>query len=85
MAIPKDLLEILCCPLCRSDLRLEGEKLHCTKPDCALIYAVQDDIPNMLIDEAARPCPKCPATREWDADKVEVRCPKCGATFKGER
>lgn len=46
------LLEILVCPKCKGELehRTDPEELICRS--CALRYAVQDDIPVMLIDEA---------------------------------
>jgi hypothetical protein len=53
MALPMELLEILVCPKCHGDLehRIEPEEsLVCHA--CRLIYAVEDDIPIMLIDEA---------------------------------
>ncbi len=52
MAISKELLEILACPKCKGDLRLNetGDGLICEK--CRLIYEIKDDIPIMLIDEA---------------------------------
>ena len=80
MPIPKDLLDIMACALCKSDLRLEGEQLLCTNAECGLQYSVQDDIPIMLIDEARRPCPKCTMQRDWTDD--ELKCQKCGATFR---
>jgi uncharacterized protein YbaR (Trm112 family) len=50
--IAKDLLEILVCPACKQALeyRQSPETLKCTK--CHRVYAVKDDIPIMLIDEA---------------------------------
>ncbi|HUD67090.1 MAG TPA: Trm112 family protein [Candidatus Sulfotelmatobacter sp.] len=50
--IEKDLLEILVCPVCKAALeyRQNPETLKCTK--CHRVYAVKDDIPNMLVDEA---------------------------------
>ena len=83
MPISKDLLDIMACPFCKGDLRLEGEKLHCTNTECSLIFSIKDDIPVMLIDEAERPCPKCSATRDWDDD--ELKCPKCAATLVYKR
>lgn len=80
MPIPKDLLDIMACALCKSELRLEGERLLCTQAECGLLYKIQDDIPIMLIDEAERPCPKCRAQRDWTDD--ELKCPKCGAQFR---
>jgi uncharacterized protein YbaR (Trm112 family) len=83
MAVPKDLLDIMACPFCKSELRYEGDKLYCTNKECGLVYGVKDDIPIMLIDEAGRPCPKCSATRDWNDDILA--CPKCGTTLKYER
>lgn len=53
MSLPPELLEILVCPKCKGDLdhRLEpAEVLIC--PACRLVYAVEDGIPILLIDEA---------------------------------
>jgi len=52
MSIPEDLLEILVCPKCKGELVLTdaGDGLTCEA--CALRYAIKDDIPVMLIDEA---------------------------------
>ncbi len=53
MSLAPDLLEILVCPKCKGDLEYRTspeEELVCQK--CRLIYAVEDDIPVMLIDEA---------------------------------
>lgn len=83
MPVPKDLLDIMACSLCKADLRLQGEELHCANAECGLIFAVKDDIPIMLIDEARRPCPKCQAQRDWTDD--ELKCPKCGAAFRYQR
>src|SRR5438034_204488 len=54
MAISKELLEILACPQCKGEVTLTpaGDGLVCTR--CKLEYAIKDDIPNMLIDEARR-------------------------------
>jgi hypothetical protein len=82
--ISKDLLDILACPLCKSDLRLEGEKLHCTNAACNCRYLVQDDIPNMLVDEAERPCPKCSQPRTWEPESDSLSC-ACGERFAYQR
>jgi uncharacterized protein YbaR (Trm112 family) len=53
MSIAPDLLDILVCPKCKGELehRTEPkEQLVCHA--CRLVYAVEDDIPIMLIDEA---------------------------------
>lgn len=51
--INKELLEILACPLCKTAVRLEGEKIVCTK--CGRHYPIKDDIPIMLVEEAEIP------------------------------
>lgn len=50
--VAKDLLEILVCPACKQPLeyRQNPESLKCKQ--CRRVYAVKDDIPIMLIDEA---------------------------------
>ncbi len=52
MAISKELLEILACPKCKGDVRLNeaGDGLICD--NCKLLYEIRDDIPVMLIEEA---------------------------------
>ncbi|MGQ9688159.1 MAG: Trm112 family protein [Desulfobaccales bacterium] len=56
MPISQDLLEILACPKCKGELRLNeaGDGLICD--NCRLLYEIRDDIPVMLIDEA-KPLP----------------------------
>jgi uncharacterized protein len=50
--IAQELLEILVCPACKQGLeyRQNPESLKCT--NCKRVYAVKDDIPIMLVDEA---------------------------------
>ena len=51
MAIDKELLDILACPKCKGDIRLEGEdKLVCDT--CKKDYPIKESIPVMMIDEA---------------------------------
>lgn len=53
MSLAPELLEILVCPKCKGALEYRQQpvaELVC--PACRLIYAVEDDIPIMLIDEA---------------------------------
>jgi len=54
MAISKELLDILACPQCKGEVTLTaaGDGLVCQH--CKLLYAIKDDIPIMLIDEARR-------------------------------
>jgi hypothetical protein len=51
--IDKELLEILACPLCKTEVRLEAERLVCTK--CGRRYPIRDGIPVMLPEEAEVP------------------------------
>jgi len=54
MPISNELLEILRCPKCKSQVELKSDNsgLKCANPECALVYPIRDDIPVMLIDEA---------------------------------
>jgi uncharacterized protein YbaR (Trm112 family) len=56
MALTKELKDLLVCPKCKGKLVFHEDKgeIHCRA--CKLVYAIQDDIPIMLIDEA-RPLP----------------------------
>ena len=51
--IDKELLDILACPLCKTEVKLVDDKIVCTS--CGRRYPVKDDIPVMLIDEAELP------------------------------
>ena len=55
MNLDPALLEILACPNCRADLRVDEsrDELACTS--CGYAYPVRDDIPVLLVDEARRP------------------------------
>jgi uncharacterized protein YbaR (Trm112 family) len=55
MNIDAGLLELLACPSCHAELRVDdaANELVCT--GCGLAYPVRDDIPVLLIDEARRP------------------------------
>ena len=52
LMIPKDLLDILVCPVCKKPLAVQGdgESLKCA--ECRRVYPVRDDIPILLVDEA---------------------------------
>lgn len=52
MTLSPQLLEILVCPKCKGPLAYSVESSTLTCPACRLRYAVRDDIPIMLIDEA---------------------------------
>jgi uncharacterized protein YbaR (Trm112 family) len=47
------LLSLLVCPLGKAPLRREGDTLICTR--CGPRFSIEDDIPNMLIEEATLP------------------------------
>jgi len=65
--LSKELLEILVCPACKGDLEYDqaNQKLICHA--CRLRYAIEEDIPIMLVDEAEKmdapnpPAPESPA------------------------
>ncbi len=50
--LDQKLLEILACPKCKGELEYDSEKNILTCQVCRLNYKVENDIPNMLIDEA---------------------------------
>ena len=52
MPIKKELLDILCCPKCKGDIVLNGSGTGLVCNRCKLLYAIKDDMPIMLIDEA---------------------------------
>ncbi|HZX11053.1 MAG: Trm112 family protein [Candidatus Aminicenantes bacterium] len=52
MSIDSHLLEILACPVCKTEVKLTSDEkgLKCVK--CHRVYPIKEDIPVMLIDEA---------------------------------
>ena len=52
MKIRKELLDILVCPQCKGDVRLNEEETGLVCDACRLLYEIRDGIPIMLIDEA---------------------------------
>lgn len=52
MAISKELLDILVCPVCKTPVRLIPDKSGLKCQTCYRVYPIRDDIPVMLIDEA---------------------------------
>ena len=49
MAISQELLDILACPVCKSDLKLHETTLTCVK--CSRDYPIVDDIPHLLVED----------------------------------
>lgn len=52
MAVSKELLDILVCPVCKAELepKEDGSGLKCV--ECKRVYPIRDDIPIMLKDQA---------------------------------
>jgi uncharacterized protein YbaR (Trm112 family) len=50
--IDKELLEILACPVCKTEIKMtaDGRGLKCMT--CHRVYPIKEDIPVMLVDEA---------------------------------
>ena len=78
--IDEELQKIMACPFCKGDLKFSEQEIACLNKECGCVYAIQDGIPVMLIDEAKRPCPKCGAKRDWNEDVLQ--CPKCGTKME---
>lgn len=52
--IKKELLDILACPKCKGDVKLNDTKNGLVCDHCKLLYEIRDDIPIMLVDEAKK-------------------------------
>jgi uncharacterized protein YbaR (Trm112 family) len=52
MAIDKELLDLLVCPLSKAPLELTADGKFLVCRESKLVYRVEDDIPIMLVDEA---------------------------------
>ncbi len=59
--LSEELLKLLVCPMGKAPLTREGESLVCSQ--CGTRFAINDDIPNMLIEEAELP-PGCGSMAE---------------------
>ena len=51
--IDEKLLEILACPACKTEVKLQDERLVCVQ--CGRRYPIREGIPVMLVDEAEPP------------------------------
>jgi len=49
MIDPK-LLDLLACPVCKTEVKLDGDRLACQT--CGRRYPIRDGIPVMLVEEA---------------------------------
>jgi len=52
MPIRKELLDILVCPKCKGEIYLNDDENGLICDHCELLYEIQNDIPNMLIEDA---------------------------------
>lgn len=64
----EELLTLLVCPMGKAPLRREADMLICTR--CGTRFAVKDEIPDMLIEDAELPA-GC-------ASLADLECVKCG-------
>ncbi len=64
--LSEELLKLLVCPMGKAPLTREGERLVCSR--CGTRFAISDDIPNMLIEEAELP-PGCCSVANLDCVK----------------
>jgi uncharacterized protein len=62
MKLDPMLLEILACPACHGQLRVDDAAAELVCTQCGLAYPVRDDIPVLLVDEARRPEQPAPGT-----------------------
>ncbi len=51
--VDEELMKILACPLDKAPVKLQGDRIICTR--CGRRYPIRDGIPVMLIDEAEMP------------------------------
>jgi uncharacterized protein len=52
MALNPELIDILACPKCKGSLDLRPDESAFECGVCKLVYAVVDDIPNFILEEA---------------------------------
>jgi uncharacterized protein YbaR (Trm112 family) len=51
--VSEQFLALLACPMGKVPLKHEGDTLTCTQ--CGVRFAIRDEIPNMIIEEAELP------------------------------
>jgi uncharacterized protein len=54
MPFDAKLLEILACPKCKGRLEVRTDETALVCRSCRLAYAIVDEIPNLIIDDAQR-------------------------------
>jgi len=49
--LTQELLKIICCPKCQSELAYDSQNETLTCISCGKVYHVQNDIPKLIIEE----------------------------------
>jgi uncharacterized protein YbaR (Trm112 family) len=52
MPLDQELLDVLACPKCKGELEYREAEDQLVCHNCKLVYAIKDNIPIMLIEEA---------------------------------
>jgi uncharacterized protein YbaR (Trm112 family) len=52
MAVAKELLDILVCPLCKTPVKVTSDQKGLKCGTCRRVYPIREDIPVMLVNEA---------------------------------
>jgi uncharacterized protein len=52
MPIPKELMDILACPICKTPVKFTPDNKGLKCETCKRVYPVRDEIPVMLVEEA---------------------------------
>ena len=52
MALSRDLIDVLACPKCKGPVTLRPDERAFECAACKLAYAVVDEIPNFILEEA---------------------------------
>jgi uncharacterized protein len=52
MAVSRELLDILVCPLCKTPVKITPDQQGLKCSTCRRVYPIRTDIPVMLVDEA---------------------------------
>jgi hypothetical protein len=53
MSISASFIAVLACPLCGAEVKLTADEKGLKCSSCYRVYPIKDDIPVMIIDEAA--------------------------------
>lgn len=69
MPLTAELLSILVCPLGKSELQYESDRLICKQ--CGPVFTIKDGIPIMLIEEAQLP-PGCSSIADLPCMKSQT-------------